>query len=143
MFDRIEDSIKGLAKILLGVAVILSVIVGIAVISGGDVLTGILTIIICVVGSVISSFLFYGFGELISLCRSIANDKEESARKKASAPPVPADPPKADFPEKQQNPFAFDEKSGTMTVFMCPDCGGVVPDHAEECPHCRKKIDWN
>ena len=67
MFDRIGSKIKGLSSIITWLGIIISCVSGFVLISGGDeqILIG---IIVMVVGSLmawISSFLLYGFGELI------------------------------------------------------------------------------
>ena len=84
MFDNIGSKIKGLAKVITWLGIILSVIAGIVQISGGSsysryggsnplFLTGILTIVLGSLAAWISSFLLYGFGELVENSSRIAD----------------------------------------------------------------------
>ena len=67
MFDRIGSKIKGLASVITWIGIIVSCISGFALISGGDeqILIGIIVMIVGSLVAWISSFLLYGFGELI------------------------------------------------------------------------------
>ena len=78
MFNNIGGKIKGLAKVICWLGIILSVIIGIVLIIGAtnrngyyrytDTTTIIYGIIVIVVGSLLSwigSFVLYGFGELV------------------------------------------------------------------------------
>jgi hypothetical protein len=82
MFDNIGSKIKGLAKVITWLGIILSVIAGIVQISGGSsyygnsnpfVISGILTIVLGSLAAWISSFLLYGFGELVENSSRIAD----------------------------------------------------------------------
>jgi len=74
MFDNIGGKIKTLAKAQFGIGVVAFCIAGISVMSVGNVLLGILTIGLGLLGSWIGSFFTYGLGELIetSRCRTCA-----------------------------------------------------------------------
>ncbi len=86
MFDNIGGKIKALAKFITWAGIIGSVIAGIVVIgaggrniygygySGSFVLQGILTMVLGSLAAWISSFVLYGFGELIEQTAAIARN---------------------------------------------------------------------
>lgn len=82
MFDNIGGKIKALAKIVAWIGIILSVVLGIVamfspVVYNGTaykgILPGILIIIIGALGSWISSWVMYGFGQIIENTDKLAN----------------------------------------------------------------------
>lgn len=95
MFNNIGCKIKGLAKFICWVGIIISVLSGIAVIlggasgrsygsdyygerfashsAGGAIIVGILIIVIGSILSWVSSFVLYGFGELVDNSRKVAD----------------------------------------------------------------------
>jgi hypothetical protein len=80
MFDNIGGKIKGLAKVTAWLGIIASVIYGIVLISQSNryyngsalVITGVIVMAAGSLGSWISSFLLYGFGELIDQATQVA-----------------------------------------------------------------------
>ncbi|MFQ9447361.1 MAG: hypothetical protein ACLR4A_08445 [Christensenellales bacterium] len=71
MFDNIGGKIKTLAKAQFGIGVVAFCIAGISVMSVGNVLLGILTIGLGLLGSWIGSFFTYGLGELIETTKEL------------------------------------------------------------------------
>lgn len=77
MFDNIGGKIKGLAKAIFIIATIIFIIAGLVMLSdGGDtaMITGIVTIIVGPLAAWVSSWLLYGFGELIEKTTEIAEN---------------------------------------------------------------------
>ena len=74
MYDRIGGKIKGLAKALFIVTAIAEVITGFAIIANDEdmILLGFLVIVVGPIIAWISSWLLYGFGELIDKVSEIA-----------------------------------------------------------------------
>lgn len=92
MYNNIGKKIKTLAKVLAWLGIAVSVIAGIAIIAGGGAMSsygssynmggsaavaGITTIIFGALGSWVSSFMLYGFGELIEKTTEIAKNTEK------------------------------------------------------------------
>lgn len=77
MFDNIGTKIKSLAKIVCWVGIIITVIAGIVMLASGDDISspiGLVLIVAGPIGSWISSFFVYGFGELIEKASEIAEN---------------------------------------------------------------------
>ena len=77
MFDNIGGKIKGLAKTIFIIETIIFIIAGLVMLSdGGDeaMITGIVTIIVGPLTAWVSSWLLYGFGELIEKTCEIAEN---------------------------------------------------------------------
>ena len=94
MFDNIGGKIKALAKIVTWVGIAASVLTGIAVMTasrtmigtygidvrGGSVLGGILVMVLGSLGAWVSSFILYGFGDLIESAKRTADALERSGK---------------------------------------------------------------
>ena len=68
MFENIGGKIKGLAKVVCWIGIILSVITGILAIAAqgsAGFIPGIAIIIVGALGSWVGSFVLYGFGEMV------------------------------------------------------------------------------
>lgn len=99
MFNNIGGKIKGLAKFLCWLGIILSVVAGVVLIiaaatkssytfdsygekfvlsSGGSVVAGILVIVFGSLFSWIGSFFMYGFGELVENSKKVADRVSKS-----------------------------------------------------------------
>lgn len=77
MFDNIGTKIKSLAKIVCWVGIIITVIAGIVMLASGNDISspiGLVLIVAGPIGSWISSFFVYGFGELIEKTTEIAEN---------------------------------------------------------------------
>lgn len=87
MFDNIGSKIKSLARIITWIGIIGSVILGIIQISNGSryssyggsplIWSGLGTIVIGSLAAWISSFILYGFGELIENSARIADQNDQ------------------------------------------------------------------
>ncbi len=85
MYDKIGSKIKGLAKVIFIVEAIVTVITGIALISS-DVDIGILVIALGPIIAWVSSWLLYGFGELIDkACDIEHNTRSGEGKSEAQA----------------------------------------------------------
>ena len=89
MYTNISNKIKIVAKVLFIVVTILSVISGIAIMTDEDfILSGVLTIIFGPALALVSSWLIYGFGELIEKTSKIETNTRNGA--KVETKPAPA-----------------------------------------------------
>ena len=88
MFDNIGKKIKILAYILTWVGIIASVITGIAMMNSFDSIVKTIGLIVLIVGSLLSwasSFIIYGFGQLIENTDIIAGRNKSSDSKNVSS----------------------------------------------------------
>ena len=88
MFDNIGKKIKILAYVLTWVGIIASVITGIAMMNSFDSTVRTIGLIVLIVGSVLSwasSFIIYGFGQLIENTDIIAGRNKSSDSKNVSS----------------------------------------------------------
>ena len=76
MYDNIGEKIKGLGKAAFIVEVIVAAIVGIALLASDEdlILTGLLVLLVGPIVAWVSSWLLYGFGELIDRVCEIAKN---------------------------------------------------------------------
>ena len=76
MYDNIGEKIKGLAKAAFIVEAIMAAIVGIALLASDEdlILTGLLVLLVGPIVAWVSSWLLYGFGELIDRVSEIAKN---------------------------------------------------------------------
>ena len=83
MYENIGSKIKGLAKAIFYIQAILSVFFGIGAMAEGDdmMLTGVLLMILGPIVAWVSSWLIYGFGELIDKTCDIARNTYGGERK--------------------------------------------------------------
>lgn len=65
MFSNIGGKIKATAKVSCWILIVLFVIAGIALMASRAVLAGLITMIAGALSAWVSSFVFYGFGELV------------------------------------------------------------------------------
>lgn len=81
MFDKIGQKIKGLAKTICIIGIVLSVIAGVAMMAvggGAGVISGLLFIAVGALLSWVSSFVLYGFGEIICKLSEIAENTKKN-----------------------------------------------------------------
>ena len=126
MFDNIGNKIKGLSYLLLIVGILVSIITGSSWISQGNevygssglILSGWTIIFAGSFGSVIVSFLLYGFGELITdVKKLVQNDRQSSGS--ATSPSTNSNEP---------------SNEGAWT---CDICHRVNPYNRKTCAGCR------
>ncbi len=81
MYDNIGEKIKGLAKAVFIIEAIAAVIAGIALVAIDEdlILFGVLTLILGPVVAWVSSWLLYGFGELIATNTKISRNASTSS----------------------------------------------------------------
>lgn len=90
MFKNIGGKIKGLAKFICWVGIIVSIIIGVAMIAGANqsnglntytnnsmIVGGILVIVFGILASWVGSFTLYGFGELVDNSSKLAGTKKD------------------------------------------------------------------
>ncbi|MBQ2914119.1 MAG: zinc-ribbon domain-containing protein [Clostridia bacterium] len=138
MFDNIGGKIKGFASFLTWVGIIVSVIVGIIYISNDNVGIGILIIAIGSLSSWLSSWLLYGFGELIENSSIIAentsfNKNITPNHSNAKVPPYSSN----SFGSQSQTPSIF---STQQSKKICPHCGATLKPYSKTCEMCGKTI---
>ena len=88
MFDNIGKKIKILAYVLTWVGIIASVITGIAMMNSFDSIVKTIGLVVLIVGSLLSwtsSFIIYGFGQLIENTDIIAGRNKSSDSKNVSS----------------------------------------------------------
>lgn len=122
MFDNISGKIKTLAVVTTIIGIIASVIIGIVVLVTADELAflGIIVIILGSLFSWASSFLIYGFGELIENTQVIAhNTTKQSALTKSNLLNKTQSAPKQEH--KKICPCCFHEVS--QYDLTCNSCG--------------------
>lgn len=130
MFDDIGGKIKTLAKAQFGIGAVAFCIAGIAMLSVGNILAGVLTMGLGILGSWIGSFFTYGLGELLETAKELnqnmvqlRNEISEAQRfsKESKAPsPVPA-------PE-------------VISKITCPFCGQTQKPDRDICWNCGAKF---
>ena len=84
MYDNIGGKIKGLAKVIFIIEAIAAVIAGFALMSFGDdmiPIIGVLVIVVVPIVAWVSSWLLYGFGELIDKASDIERNSRGGERK--------------------------------------------------------------
>lgn len=120
MFDNIGGKIKGFAKIVAWLGIILSVIIGLLSLATG----GLLIMIIGCVSSWVGSFVLYGFGQLV----------ENSDKLVASLPnnDKPAETVKSAVPVREP-----------VNPWVCFSCGTENPGQRAYCMQCNTSRAWS
>ena len=127
MFDNIGGKLKGLAKIITVLGIIISVIYGISLIVTGisqrAFLVVLLGVLLMIGGSIISwalSLGLYAFGELVENSKVIADWTRSNKVN--------------DFNSNTQSIQESAEKGNTAHQFKCKICGARITSHP--CPNC-------
>ncbi len=142
MFDNIGGKIKGLATFFCVSGIIASIIGGISIIaldqetsryssgpSGGAITIGVMIIIFGSLISWISSFVLYGFGEIIDQLMILNGSKTPSSGPAQKAP--------ATEPAQKTPAWLSDEQSERPAKNSAKIWGG----HFVDCPKCKSTID--
>lgn len=152
MFDNIGGKIKTLAKAQFGIGVVAFCIAGISVMSVGNVLLGILTIGLGLLGSWIGSFFTYGLGELIETAKELnqnmvqlRNDISEVQRfskEKESKASVSVPTPKVISKREpaKPDPNKVYEVVRSENGIICPFCGQAQKPDRNMCWNCGAKF---
>ena len=74
MFENIGEKIKGLAKVICVIGIIISVIFGLYFLAGEENPAGVIFMLIGPIASWASTLVLYGFGELIDRTTEISKD---------------------------------------------------------------------
>ena len=132
MFDNIGKKIKGLAKGLFILVAIFDVIVGLTLvfINNETAIIGMLVAVLGPPSAWISSFVLYGFGELIDKTCEIAdniNPKLPKGDKKSRAKNID------EFAENKEDDDTDDE----ILQMICPKCGTKHNFDFHKCPNCK------
>ena len=165
IYDNIGGKIKGLAKSTFIVEAVAAVITGIAVLISTDILLGLIILVVGPIVAWVSSWLLYGFGELIDKASDIADNTrgserkleelgkaeeenqgvvktEKSNHKKAPKQNVATDSTKT----PQKNEVHIEEPKN---ILLCPECGEDLEfmgwsdadlEEMQTCPLCGKEI---
>ena len=128
MFDNIGGKIKTLAKAQFGIGVVAFCIAGISVMSVGNVLLGILTIGLCLLGSWIGSFFTYGLGEFSKEKESKASVSVPTPKVRSKREPAKPDPNKVYEVVRSENGI------------ICPFCGQAQKPDRNMCWNCGAKF---
>ena len=142
MYDNIGGKIKGLAKTIFAIEAIFCVIAGIALMTSGGgsgFLIGLLVIIGGFLFSWISSWLLYGFGEIIDLLRENNRDAYYASRRRFTAQ-MQSETRTEQQPTKTVAPEIVPEEPIDPSVpYVCGKCGFKGP-YGEKCPDCGSSI---
>lgn len=128
MFENIGCKIKEFAKFLFIIALIAWIVCTIAMFvlydSAGDyfLILGICSLILGPISAVLSSYLIYGFGELV-----------ENSAKEGS---------------KEDGDYSTDKDENNAPVqqvqsYQCPKCKEIIPYGIPSCPVCQQVFNWN
>ena len=126
MYDYIGSKIKGLAQAMAFIGIFSSVIGGIVLIIKGFFGYGLLTIVVGALISWISTWLLYGFGELIETTQGIYSACSDVALKM---------PSNSEKTPKKQTPVMAKSATSQAAVqngWKC-DCGRVNPAYQRTC----------
>lgn len=165
MFNNIGRKIKGLATFLTIVGIVASFITGFVIIGaskgqGPSVLIGLLVMALGSVLSWVSSFLLYGFGQLVESAQNIERELTgESGDYEDDDTPAAADPdfipnvkeePELDISSVESIPVVDSTpQAGSVglilsnDVLTCVECGSIVEPGDSRCSGCKKTINWN
>lgn len=114
MYDNIGKKIKGLVKVLFIVESIAAAIVGIALLASDEdlIFTGLLVLLVGPIIAWVSSWLLYGFGELIDRVCEIAKNTSTSQ----NTPTVTANQKHYDHIENSEKIATTFKSSGIMDI---------------------------
>ncbi|MBQ3416360.1 MAG: hypothetical protein IJH32_00785 [Ruminococcus sp.] len=170
MFRNIGQKIKGLAIFLTIIGIIASLVIGIStIVNAGkyaeygnngapSIVIGILEIVAGSILSWLSSFVLYGFGQLVESAQNIerrltgTTGDDEDIRIKAdinylSTTENNPRSESAEITETHDTEFIDDGiKTGlvfTEGLLTCAFCGKEIEPGDSKCPKCHKTIDWN
>jgi hypothetical protein len=144
MYNNIGKKIKGLAVFFAWLGMIGSIIYGIIITIqgvnyGSDAMAG-LGLLLMVAGSVISwlsSWVLYGFGELIENTAKIAAQRQTVSDGAADAasvsPSVRPASPETDPMPAAEGPAALKR--------LCANCGAELPDDTAFCTSCGQRVE--
>ncbi len=118
MFDNIGGKIKVLVSVICIIGIIVSVIIGITTISEGDefIVAGVIIMVVGSLAAWLSSFVLYGFGELIEKTCEIAKIM------------------RAQVPNEI---FKDDNEEEELPQKTCPRCGSEHDFDYPKCPICK------
>ena len=161
MYDNIGGKIKGLAKGTFIVETIAAIIGGIIIWADWDELWGPLVLFCGPIVAWISSWLLYGFGELICETSEAKEELMEINRNiYIMAEPMIAKKEEADRQarkaavekakrEKEEREKHEDEERAKRDIltkefsYACPDCNNILSYGRNKCPKCGCIINWS
>ena len=139
MYDNIGEKIKGLAKVMFIVEAIAAVIGGLVLLVGKLLAIGLLTLFLGPVVAWVSSWLLYGFGELIdNVCRIAANTRTLKNESTSFNTANNAVNKMESSKEISTKPFFKSVSTNqTSTQRQCPHCGETIT--SKICAMCGKE----
>ncbi len=146
-YDNIGDKIKGLAKWLFIVGAILGGLTVIPMLFRGGlfIIFGLLAGFIVTVISWVSSWLLYGFGELISLTadnnfrlRSISKGTSNSATDSVGSPNTSKN--QSTFNTAGDKSTSKPDKITIDSLVRCHSCGKIILANSQSCEACGAPI---
>lgn len=132
MYDYIGEKIKVLAKALFIVGAILTFILGIVLLLliEVEVWVGIIVFICGPIVAFISSWVLYGFGEIIEILRDIeCNTRPDESSQKPD--------------DDEQRMDDADDAEDSVIQVVCPRCGAHHDFDYPRCPKCKYEYDMN
>lgn len=139
MYDFIGDKIKGLAKAIFFVEAIAAIITGIALLLNEEPLIGILILVLGPIVAWVSSWLLYGFGQLIdnsdtlvTLIGKQLDQTENNSKSKTNSQNIAEEK----VLQSIKN-FRSASSNTSATIKRCPHCGERV--NSKVCDVCGRE----
>lgn len=154
LYDNIGTKIKGWAKVIFVVEALGAIVTGIVLMCDENFFPGLLTALLGPVVAWVSSWILYGFGELVE--KTVSNEEntgnilrlmEKTEQQPADPAPVPEAGPMVAAKTAPENKNAgghswrCDRCGKMITQYPCCDCG-YEPDGSEttwRCVNCGKR----
>ena len=151
MFDNIGDKIKTLAKVVCWIGIIACIITGIVLMATDEdlVLAGILTAVLGSILSWVSSFVLYGFGQLVENSDIIAKQSARNNEKHSKKVQQQQEQQRKDKVKAIKTAINDANVSeDTYIDIICPNCGESLSYTKQElmanktliCPMCDAEI---
>lgn len=144
VYENIGGKIKTLAKAIFFVEALASIIAGIVVIVETEEAWGLLIILGgCIIGWV-SSWIVYGFGEIIDKLTEIAYNTSNGKKKNNKVKPKKEDDlfgeeEKANSENNEEEEESDDDEVLSIPQRVCPRCGDKHDFDYPQCPKCNLK----
>lgn len=136
MFNNISDKIKALAGILCALGILISITLGIIVLVQDETALGICILIACCILSICTSYIIYGFGQLIENSNTLI----KLMQKPTSNIPHTAKSPHTTNTQQYTHPTPLSKSSVSPVIkhsWRCSNCGHMISE--TPCPHCSNQ----
>ena len=127
MFDNIGGKIKTLAKVVCWIGIIACIITGIVLMATGEdsILVGILTAVVGSLLSWVSSFVLYGFGQLVENSDTLVQQNQTHRANKGE-----------NFGNTSNIKQVAVSPTESQHEWRCDSCGEMIS--SSPCPYCGK-----